>query len=169
MRNAADIEIILDENYADPKVTIRTRTHSKQVENIVWAIENAAENEYPMIPGLDGDKLELLSQRDIVRVYRQGRKVMVQTDKREFVAARTLTGMEELLNPDRFIRISQSEIVNLYKVKCFSLDMAGTIGIEFENGVRSWAARSRVRELKSMLREYGRRSNPPKETGTDPG
>ena len=59
--------------------------------------------------------------------------------------------MEELLNSKRFIRISQSEIINLYKVKHFDINIAGTIGIEFDDGTKSWASRSRVKAIKDML------------------
>ena len=154
MRNMVDIEVVLDEAFADPRVTISTKQRTKQVENIIDAIERASENDYPVIPAYSGDKLELLSQRDIVRVYTQGRRVMLRTEKDFYYSGKTLASIEELLNSERFLRISQSEIINLYKVKSFEFSMMGTIGIEFDNGDRSWAARSRVTAVKEVLKEY---------------
>ncbi len=154
MTHMVDIDVILDEKYTDPKVTIYTKNRNSQVESIIEAIEKASENEFPMIPASDGRNTALLSQRDIIRVYTQGRKIMIRTTDKEYTANRTLSGIEELLNPDRFLRISQSEIINLYKVKCFDINTAGTIGIEFENGDRSWAARSRVKAIKDLLRNH---------------
>ena len=153
MRNVVDIEIVLDDRYEDLKVTIRTREKTQQVENIITAIEEASQNEFPMILAYLGEKIGTLFQRDIFRAYTQGRKVMVQTKDETFSVKKTLSALEEDLNSGRFLRISQSEIINLSKVKCFDINIPGTVGIEFDNGHKSWAARSRVRTIKDMLQK----------------
>ncbi len=154
MNKMVDIEVILDEKFEDPKITIQTKERTKQIEDIIEAIENASGKDFPMLPGLSGEKVELLSQRDIVRVYTSGRKLIIQTDKNSYFSTKSLSNVEELLNPDRFIKISQSEIVNIRKVKNFEIKLAGTIGIVFENGEKTWASRSRVKYIKAMLKKY---------------
>ncbi|MBR4342593.1 MAG: LytTR family transcriptional regulator [Lachnospiraceae bacterium] len=154
MKNMVDIDVVLDDRYTDPKVTIQTKSRTQQVEKIIYAIENVSENDYPLIPVHTENGLELISQRVIVRVYTQGRKVMIQTDDNQYSVNKSLSTVEEMLNTDRFIRISQSEVVNLYKVKNFDINIIGTIGIEFENGTKSWASRSRVKAIKTKLKEY---------------
>ena len=152
MNNMVDIEIVIDENYPEPKVTIHTKEKTKQVENIIYAIENVSENDFPVISAYGDDGIEFISQRDIIRVYTQGRKVLLRTLKGEYSVRKTLSGIEEDLNPSRFIRISQSEIINIYKVKNFDINIAGTIGVEFEDGTKSWASRSCVKAIKEILR-----------------
>ncbi len=153
MRNMVDIDVVIDENYVDPKVTIQTKEKTEQVENIIYAIENVSESDFPIIPAyVNGEGLEFVSQRDIIRAYTHGRRVMLQTEENEYSVRKTLSGLEEMLNSKRFVRISQSEIVNLYKVKRFDVNIAGTVGIEFENGLKSWASRSRVKAIKEILR-----------------
>ncbi len=151
MKNMVEIEIVLDEQYADPHVTIRTKTNTQQVENIICAIENVSNSDYPQIAANLEDKLMFVSQRDIVRIHTEGRKVLLQTEDETYVVRRTLTGLEEILDSERFLRISQSEIINLYKVKGFDLNIAGTIGVEFDCGLKSWVSRSRVKQIKEML------------------
>ncbi|MCR5098686.1 MAG: LytTR family transcriptional regulator DNA-binding domain-containing protein [Lachnospiraceae bacterium] len=153
MKNMVDIDVVLDENYIDPKVTIETYAKTKQVENIIYAIENASDNDFPQIVGYDDDTLMLISQRDILRAHVEGRRVVIQTDEGTYGTKKSLTSLEEDLNPERFIRISQSEIVNLYKIKCFDVSVAGTIGVEFDNGIKSWASRSCVRTIKDTLKK----------------
>ncbi|MCR5451517.1 MAG: LytTR family transcriptional regulator DNA-binding domain-containing protein [Lachnospiraceae bacterium] len=152
MKNMVDIDVVINEEYVDPKVTIETKARTGQVENIIYAIENASENEYPQVVGYIDDTLMLISQRDVYRIFIDGRKVILQTEDSSYVLRKSLSSIEEDLNPDRFIRISQSEIANMYKVKCFDISTAGTIGIEFDNGVKSWASRSRVRQIKDFLK-----------------
>ena len=159
MRSMVDIEVVIDDNYVNPEVSIKTKARTSQVENIIMAIENVSENDFPMIPANVGNKIELISQRDIVRVFTEGRKISIQTDDVTFSTNKTLSNIEDMLNPERFLRISQSEIINLYKVKQFDIDIAGTIGIEFDNGTKSWASRSRVRVIKDKLRQFNKNTN----------
>lgn len=151
MKNMVEIEVVLDDQYVDPHVTIKTKTNTQQVENIICAIENASNSDYPQIAANSDDKLVFVSQRDIVRVHTQGRKVILQTEDETYTVRRTLAGLEDVLDKERFLRISQSEIINLYKVKCFDFNMAGTIGVEFDCGIKSWVSRSRVKQIKTML------------------
>ncbi len=148
-----DIEIVIDEKYFDPKVTILTRANTRQVENIIYAVEDASENGFPQIVVNDNDKLVFISQRDIVRMYAESRRIYLQTADGLYTVRRTLSGLEEDLNPDRFIRTSQSEIINLFKVKSFDVSFSGTIGVEFDCGVKSWVSRSRIKQLRMMLKK----------------
>ena len=153
MKNMVDVAVVLDEKFPDPRVTIQTREKTKQVENIIYAIENVSDIDFPAIPAYKDTFLEFLSQRDIIRIYVHNRRVLVETEGGEYVIRKTLSAVEEFLNGERFFRISQSEIVNLYKVKGFDMSVAGTIGVEFDNGKRSWVARSRVKLLKERLKK----------------
>ena len=152
MRSMVDIEVAIDEKYVDPKVTILTREKTGLVESIINAIENVSENEFPLIPAYTEGEMEFVSQRDILRVYIQDRKCILQTDEGPFTVRKNLSRLEEDLNPSRFVRISQSEIINIYKVKRFDINIAGTIGVEFENGTKTWASRSCVKTLKALLK-----------------
>lgn len=153
MKSMVDIEVVINEKYIDPKVTIRTRSNTRQVENIIYAIENASDNDFPQIVANNDDKLVFVSQRDIVRIYAQNRRIYLQTADSTYTVKRTLTGLEEDLNPGRFIRTSQSEIINLFKVKCFDVSLAGTIGVEFDCGITSWISRSRIKQVRKMLKD----------------
>lgn len=155
MKSMVEIEVVLNEKYIDPKVTIKTKANTRQVENIIYAIENASDNDFPQIVANDNDKLVFISQRDIVRIYTEGRRILLQTADEIYTVKRTLAGLEEDLNPDRFLRISQSEIINLYKVKCFDISVSGTIGVEFDCGIKSWASRSRMKQVREMLKNNG--------------
>ena len=58
MRSEVEIEVVLDKRYIDPKVTIKTKDKSQQVENIISAIENATESESPLVAAFQGENLE---------------------------------------------------------------------------------------------------------------
>ena len=151
MKDMVEIEVILDEQYVDPRVTIKTRANTPQVENIIIAIENASNSDFPQIAVTKDNNLIFVSQRDIVRVHTEGRKVILETEDDAYTVRGTLTGLEDVLNRSRFLRISQSEIINLFKVRHFDFNLSGTIGVEFDCGVRTWASRSRVKQIKELM------------------
>ena len=154
MSDMVDINIIIDEACVEPHIDIRTNRQTQQVDSIVLAIENASRSKYPPIPVTDGAKVSYISQRDIYRIKTTGRKVSVETDSGSYFVRGTMAMFEEQLDTERFIRISQSEIVNLYKVRSFDFSPNGTIGIEFENGERSWVARRCIRALREKLSNH---------------
>ena len=91
-----EIEVVLDEQYIDPHVTIRTRANTQQIENIICAIENSSQSDFPQIAAYSGDRLVFVSQRDIVRVHTQGRKVVIETEDNVYTVKRTLAGLEDI-------------------------------------------------------------------------
>ena len=154
MKDAVDIEIRIDPDCHDPVILIRTDQKTQEVENIVHAIENCMDSRYPLIVGYRNNAMELLSQRDIVRVYVESRKVQIRTEKGAFDSRRSLSYLEQLLNPERFIRISRFEIVNIRKIASFDFSMAGTVHILFDDGTVTWAARRYVRSIQQALERF---------------
>ena len=152
MNDTIDIDVILDEKYIKPHVTIHTKTKSSEVETIIHAIENASERNYPFIKAHSDKRYVLVSQRNIIRIRTEGREVIVETEDGAFYFVKdTLKNIETILDSERFVRISQSEIVNLYKVKDFDINFSGTIGIEFDNGLKTWVSRRYVKTVKAVL------------------
>ena len=151
MKNTIDIDIQIDPSCSDPKVIIRTDRMTPDIDNIVHAIESSTDSAYPMVTAYAGDTMVLLSQREIVRVYVESRKLIVWTDRGGFVARGTLAQMEQTLNPRRFLRISRSEIINLNKVANFDFSLSGTIQVNFDDGSGTWVARRYVRAIQKTL------------------
>ena len=45
MDNMVDIEVIIDDTCVDPKIKIHTKEKTRQIDNIIYAIENVTEND----------------------------------------------------------------------------------------------------------------------------
>ncbi len=155
MKEVIDIDVVLDSRYKEPKVTIYTDKRTEETERIIDAIENAGYSAYPPISAMDGSTALVIHQRSITRAVVDRRSTLIYCEEGTFTVKKTLSEIEGVLNPDRFVRISQSEIINLRKVKCFDLSVLGTIGIEFDDGARSWVARRYVKQLRETLSRMG--------------
>jgi len=155
MSDLLDIKLIIDKACEKLTVTIRNNERNDDVEGVIAAIEAYANKKVPMVPAYFKDSVVMLPQGQIFRLYISNRKVMVQTSGRVYEVRKTLRELEAVLDPDRFVRISQSEIINIRKVKSFDFSAAGTIGVEMENGESTWVARRRIRDVKSALMKGG--------------
>ena len=151
MKKAIDIEIQIDPACTEPKVVIHTERMTPEIDSIVHAIESATDSAYPTVTAYAGDTRVLLSQREIIRIYLENRKLILRTDQGCFTARGTLVDLEAKLNPNRFLRISRSEIINLYRVSSFDFSLSGTIQVLFDDGSVSWVARRYVRAIQKTL------------------
>lgn len=87
----------------------------------------------------------------MIRIYLNSGKVVAVTDKGEYILRLRLYEIENLLLTDQFIRISNSEIINLKKVNNFDLSFTGTIYVKLSNGVTTYVSRRYAPKLKKIL------------------
>ena len=95
--------------------------------------------------------MELLEQADIIRVYAAAGKVYGTTEKGDFQLRLRLYEMEERLDKSCFVRISNSEIINLRKVRSFDLSFSGTICVSLSNGSVTYVSRRYMAKIKQVL------------------
>ena len=151
MNGKVDVRVKIDPTREDPLVVIHTAETSELVENLIYAVERYIDNEYPQIVAEDGDSVTMLNQWDIVRVFIENRKLVIKTETAEYRSRSTLQDLDEILDPDCFVRISRSEIINLKKTAGFDFSVAGTIKVLFEGGTETWVARRYVSAIRDVL------------------
>lgn len=153
MAEMIDIRVVLDAKCIEPKVEIYTKSETELVDHIINAIENVTRNKYPPVMVQDKGIWKVIPQREIYRIRTEGRELMLDTEDSSYPVKGTMAKFEDELDDERFFRISQSEIVNLYKVKSFDFNLVGTVGVLFDNGIRSYAARRCVKPLRDKLKK----------------
>ena len=151
MNGKVDIRVKIDPTREEPLVVIHAAETSELVENLIYAVERYIDNEYPQIVAEDGDSVTMLNQWDIVRVFIENRKLVIKTESAEYRSRSTLQDLDEILDPDCFVRISRSEIINLKKAAGFDFSVAGTIKVLFEDGSETWVARRYVSAIRDVL------------------
>lgn len=142
------IEIKIDSTAREPKLLILTDRVTEEINEIVRRISEA---EPHVIAGLRGDTVKALDPDGILRVYAAGGKVFAVTGEGEFQLRLRLYELEERLRRDRFVRISNSEIINLKKVRHFDLRLAGTVCVTLSDGSTSYVSRRNVAKIKDIL------------------
>ena len=142
------VELKIDSACVEPKVIIATASVTEEVN---WILKRLSEEIPQVISGKKDEKIEVLDEAEIIRVYAQGGRVFAVTDKGEYVLCLRLYEAEERLDSRRFVRISNSEIINLKKVSCFDLSFTGTICVKLSNHTMSYVSRRYVSKIKKML------------------
>lgn len=142
------VEIKIDSSYIDPKVIILTASMTEDVSSIV---KRLSEDASQIISGYKDGKIEVLEQTDLIQIYASSGKVFAVTQKGEYVLRLRLYEIENRLPSDQFIRISNSEIVNLKEVDNFDLSFTGTICVKLSNGMTTYVSRRYVPKLKKIL------------------
>lgn len=142
------IEVKLDENCLETKVII---VAEKMTDEIIALMQRLSEETTLGILGFDGENAILLDFADIVRIYSALGKVFAVTSKKEYMLRMRLYEAEEILSGKGFVRISNSEIINIKKAKQFDLSMVGTICVTLSNGNVSYVSRRYVTKIKKTL------------------
>jgi DNA-binding LytR/AlgR family response regulator len=142
------IEIKIDGSYKEPKIIVLT---DKMTDEINTIVEKLSRNTPQVIVGFLEDTLEILEQSDIIRIYASSGKIYAITQKGEYTLRLRLYELEDRLNKNYFVRISNSEIINLGKVKGFDMSFIGTICVTLSNGTITYVSRRYVTKIKQAL------------------
>ena len=96
-----------------------------------------------------------LPEERIVSVSVSSKKLKIDADDGVYWAKMPLQDAEKALNPSTFLRISRYEIVNLRKVERFDFTISGTLRVEMDNGIETWASRRFIPAIKERLQKKG--------------
>ena len=128
----------------------------KRDEQINALIERLTHNETVRLTVLDNNNCpSVIDEKEIVFVSADGKNVQFITVHGKYRAKQTLQSVENILS-DYFLRVSRYEIINLKMVRKYDFTLGGTLRIEFENGMETWASRRYIPLIKERLsREEG--------------
>lgn len=142
------LEVKIDSSYIEPKVIILTASMTEDV-NII--LNKLSDHTMQIISGSKDSKIEVIEQADLIRIYASAGKVFAVTPKGEYALRLRLYEIEKQLPPHQFVRISNSEIINLKRVNNFDLSFTGTICVKLSNGAVTYVSRRYVSKLKKIL------------------
>lgn len=142
------IKYIIGDKYAEPEVHLCVKEKNREATEAYEAIEKLFELR---IVGYKGPESELLSPTEIVRIYSENKKVFARTAENTFEVRDRLYVLEAQLEKQKFVRISNSELVNVQQIEKFDMSYAGTIQVRMKNGDVTYVSRRFVRKIKEVL------------------
>ena len=143
------VEIQIDPALDQPVIVLRAPMPTAEVEELARRLRAEA------VPR----PFTVYTQREAVRVgrpavlrfYAEDRGVFCQPAQGVYPVRQRLYELEEELAGTKFVRVSNSEIVNLDRVAALDLTLAGTIKMTLEGGTVCWVSRRYVKKIKQAL------------------
>lgn len=150
-----EVEIRTEPGRQEPKVIILTGEESEELRRLADRLSALAVGP---IPAGRGEERLLLPQGEFLRFYADGKRVSGQTGAEVCAVPLRLYELEERLDQTRFVRISNSEIINLDRVTSVDLSLSGTICMTLDGTVKAYVSRRYVKKIKETL-NLGRRGS----------
>lgn len=149
-----EVEIRLEPGRQEPKAVIVAGEESEELRRLADSLSRLALG--PVAVSRGEEKL-LLPQREFLRFYTDGKGVSAQTAGETYAVRLRLYELEEKLDTARFVRISNSEIINLDRVTAVDLSLSGTICMTLDGTVKAYVSRRYMKKIKETL-HLGRRN-----------
>lgn len=149
-----EVEIRIEPGRREPKVVILAGEESGELRRLADSLSALS---IGPVPASRGEEKLLLPQGDFLRFYADGKGVSGQTAEEIYAVSLRLYELEERLDQTRFVRISNSEIINLDRVTAVDLSLAGTICMTLDGTVKAYVSRRYVKKIKDTLNP-GRRN-----------
>jgi len=137
-----------DKTLDEIEIIVRAAEKDAQVTAL---LESLSKDEPVKLTVLDsGNRASVIDEKDIVFVAAEGKLVRVVTTEGIFKAKQSLQSIESILSRS-FLRVSRFEIINLKKVRKYDFTLVGTLRVEFDNGMETWASRRYIPLIKERL------------------
>ena len=148
-----EVEIRLDPERQEPKLVIHAAQDTPELRELARQLAGISLGPLQV---WEEERSFLLPQNEFLRFYTEGKGVCAQTADRTYTVRLRLYELEERLDPLRFVRISNSEIVNLDRVTAIDLSYTGTICMTLDGSVSSYVSRRYVKKIKDVLKQKRR-------------
>ncbi len=140
-----------------PYCVLHAQSESDGIKEIAQKISMMdANGKNTVIPGWDGDYCIQVKQQDLLRIYSLDKKVYLecQTEEEPLLLKMRLYEFEELaerLGWTDFIRISNTDIVNLSHVKKFDMSFSGVVKVIYGEERFAIVSRRYMNKIKDQL------------------
>ena len=142
------VELKIYPECEETKVIIYAKTINEEISKIVDNLQNKNSN---TLNAFKDEEIYILNQDDIQSIYAEDGKIFARTEKNQYLLKKRLYELEEILDVKKFVRISNSEIVNIKKVEKINFKLTGTIVLYFKNGNITYVSRRYIKKIKEFL------------------
>lgn len=144
------VELKLDPSLKEPHAVVYASARTPEMEALIRQLEAAGEA--ATFTAYRDNQVVLLPLQDILLFQTDGKGVVCQTERGTYTVKQRIYELEEGLKAARFVRVSNSELINLSRVTSLDLSITGTIRITLADGAAtSYASRRYVKKLKEAV------------------
>lgn len=143
----------ISKEFNDIEVDINAPEKNEEVQRIENYLLNEKSKNIKTIIGMQDNKIFIINIDEILLFFSEGKTNYCKTLKETYRVKEKLYFLEEALEKNKFIRISNSTIVNVKNIKCFDVSLVGKMVIKLKDGSEEVVSRRRIPEIMKFLRE----------------
>lgn len=145
------VGINIDRSVEEVEVLITAQEQSRTVNALYGHIVEFDKKSLETLTAYRDDIAKIVNVTDVFRIYTGNQKVYIQTHQGEYAIRYRLYELEADLDKKQFLRISNSEIVNIKKIRDIDLSIIGRICIRFEDNTQTYVSRRYIPKIKKSL------------------
>ena len=145
------VGIKIDRSVEEVEVLITAQEQSRTVDALYEHIAEFDKKSLGTLTAYKGDIVQIVNVTDVFRIYTGNQKVYIQTHQGEYAIRYRLYELEATLDKKQFFRISNSEIVNVKKIRDIDLSITGRICIRFADNTQTYVSRRYIPKIKKSL------------------
>ena len=92
---------------------------------------------------------------DIISASVTKKLTLLATEDGNYTVRLPLQNLEEMLDADKFLRVSRHELINTDKIKQYEFLANGTLRLMLSGGVETWASRRCIPAIRKLLNGTG--------------
>ena len=142
------LEFDINEKYQDDKIIICANKITDELQEFVNKLNNEKNNK---IYKYKNDKIFILEENKIETIYSENKKVFIRYENGNIYETKKRIYEFENNLPNKFVRISNSEIVNFDKVQSLDFKIFGTIILNFYTDRYTYVSRRYVKKIREYL------------------
>ena len=123
------LKVQIDSVFQEETLQIQAPSRTPKIQQVVEFVESLDNNQ--RLKGKKDGETYLIETNTISRIYIENRQVLTETTQGDYHLGLRLYQVLEIL-PSYFIKISQSEIVNLKEIECFNITPNGLVEIHLK-------------------------------------
>ncbi|MCI7552222.1 MAG: LytTR family DNA-binding domain-containing protein [Actinomycetaceae bacterium] len=144
------MKLILKIDPATPETQVVVT--ASEIDDDVRAIQAIASKRHTnRLVGTRNQEAIPLDFRTVSAVFTKDKSVYARTPSGDWRVKARLYEVENLLPHDQFVRISQSEIVNISAIDRLDLSISATISVHLKDGSRFFVARRHLKNFKTAF------------------
>lgn len=141
------ISFLFHEKYKESEIVICGAKKSKELAELKQVIAEAVDEKLTVYDDRDAVRI---TQGEVIRFYASRQRVYAQTADATYLVRARLYELEEMLKK-QFVRISNSEIVNVKKIRRMDTSISGTIHMYLQDNIETYVSRRYVSRIRDSL------------------
>ena len=142
------VKLKIAPQYVEPEIHVCTASEDERAKEILASVENLFGGS---IFAYKDEEVFKIPYREVIKIYTENKNVYVATGTGSYRIRERLYEMENLLSENGFVRISNTDMVNVDKIERLDTGITGTIIMKLSGGIEAYVSRRYVSKIKKAL------------------